>query len=103
MTCGFILFDPACHIGNGWDAVVSWAFSWLSVHLIVGLFIGSILGARFGWLAPIAIILAIGVRLLPKGGNDGPDPVFTDRRDADPPVKPPRKRRVLFPNAPWNR
>lgn len=97
MTCG--LLDVACHIGGAWEATLSWALSWLSVNFLVGLFLGSVLGAQFGWLAPIAIALAVLARMVPRGGEmlRGRDtPSEVDGPDAAPsPPKPTRK--VLFP------
>jgi hypothetical protein len=96
VSCG--LFDVVCHIGNAWEGVLAWALSWLSLNFLVGLFLGSVLGARFGWLAPIAIALAVLARLAPKGTGQiqRDDPVFTERGDAEPSPKP-RERRPIFP------
>lgn len=90
MSCGFILLDPLCHVGNWWDAALAWAFSWFSLNFLMGLFLGSILGARFGWLAPIAIIIAAAARFIPVGGSE---PIETDMpaRDAAPSPRPVRK------------
>lgn len=92
MTCA--LFDIACHIGGAWEATLSWALSWLSINFLVGLFLGSVLGAQFGWLAPIAIALAVLARMVPRGADT---PSEVDGPDAAPSPAKPRERKVLFP------
>jgi hypothetical protein len=73
MTCSF--FDVGCHLTDwfGWLLIPTW---W---HVIAGLIVGSVLGARFGWLAPISLGLSVLVPVLlgrrkePEPEPDGPD------------------------------
>lgn len=101
-ACG--LLEVTCHIGTAWDGMLAWALSWLSINFLVGLFLGSLLGAQFGWLAPLAILLAVLARFAPRGGSE---PTDIEGADAEPPYRPRNKRenprKPLFPNAPWNR
>lgn len=75
MTC-FIL-DVPCHVQSwfGWLLIPTW---W---HVIAGLVLGSILGARFGWLAPISLGLSV---LVPVLLGRRKEPVVTDPDFAPP-------------------
>ena len=110
MNCG--IFDFACHVGNGLDGLGSFLFGWFWAipwgWLIAGVFIGSILGARFGWLAVVSLGTSILVGLVgPRLMKDDPSEVDGPDAAPSPPQPRPRPKREprkpLFPNAPWNR
>lgn len=86
MTCSF--FDVGCHLTDwfGWLLIPTW---W---HVIAGLIVGSVLGARFGWLAPISLGLSVLVPVLlgrrSEREPDNPDFQTTRRQRVTSPRKP---------------
>lgn len=92
MSCAF--FDFGCHAQNLGASFIAWAFGWLSINFLIGLFLGSVLGARFGWLAPFSIFIALGAAMIrPKERDDESENIRSDSPDAWRPSRPRTSRR----------
>lgn len=67
--------DPGPCIAAAVSSAVWFVLGFFTIQVLVAMFVGSILGAKFGWAGPIGLALAIIARM---GGWS------ETRRDADP-------------------
>jgi len=99
--CGLFALD-ACALG-AWNSATGFLFGWFFAipwgWFIAGLFIGAILGARFGWLAVVSIGTSVLVGLIGPRLTASGDPSEVDGADAapSPPEPRPRERKPAFP------